>query len=93
MFAGCNLHRAVIGPQSLIGCVFPIEMHYRTNTLHRAIFNRQPAKIAGKIHCRTNKQESSKPSLILHSELMFSCNRDDEKLPLKYIVDRTRFYV
>ena len=63
IFAGCNLHRAVIGSPSLIGCVFPIEMHYRTNILHRAIFNRQPTKISGKIHCRTNMQESSKLSL------------------------------
>ena len=65
-FAGCNLHRAVISPQkNLIGCVFSIEMHYRTSILHRAIFNRQPTKISGKIHCRTNMQESSKLSLTM----------------------------
>ena len=51
-------------PLSLIGCVFSIEMHYRTSILHRAIFDRQLKKISGKIHCRTNMQESSKLSLI-----------------------------
>ena len=47
-------------PPSLIGCVFSIEMRYRTIILHRAIFNRQLTKTSGKMHGRTNMPESYK---------------------------------
>ena len=36
------------------GCVFSIEIHYRTSILHREIFNRNLIKHVGKIHGKGN---------------------------------------
>ena len=41
IFAGCNLHRAVIGPKFDRLC-FSIEKHYRTSILHCAIRSLRP---------------------------------------------------